>query len=145
MLLLWNDQLEQTCPCSYLNLGGGEEVIRVAPVIFQAFVIFITAVAYKGLFTWRWGTPGGWGKLKYGGAPHLSCKHDQIKMGDYMDKRVTPPKRVTSCTWGPPPPTGPKSSLPVAIFANCANCWSLNSSQTFQTGLYGLSLLQWPC
>ena len=27
--------------------------------------------------------------------------HDQIKMRDYMDRRVTPPKRVTSSTWGP--------------------------------------------
>ena len=80
------------------------------------------------------------GEVKYGGSPHLSCKHDQIKMRDYMDKRVTPPKRATSCTWGPPPPTGPKSSLPMAIFANCANCWSSNSSQIFQTDLYGLSL-----
>ena len=25
-------------------------------------------------------------------------------MRDCMDKRVTPPKRVTSPTWGPPPP-----------------------------------------
>ena len=31
-------------------------------------------------------------------APHLSCKRDQIKMRDYMDRRVTSP------TWGPPPP-----------------------------------------
>ena len=29
------------------------------------------------------------------GWPHLSCKRDQIKMRDYMDRRVTPPKRVT--------------------------------------------------
>ena len=29
------------------------------------------------------------GKVKYGGSPHLSCKYDQIKMRDYMDKRVT--------------------------------------------------------
>ena len=36
-----------------------------------------------------------------GGSPHLSCKRDQIKM---RDRRVTPPKRVTSPTWGPPPP-----------------------------------------
>ena len=35
---------------------------------------------------------------------HLSCKRDQIKMRDYMDRRVTPPKLVTSPTWGPPPP-----------------------------------------
>ena len=44
------------------------------------------------------------GEVKYGGSPHLSCKRDQIKMRDYMDKRVTPPTRVTSSTWGPPPP-----------------------------------------
>ena len=25
-------------------------------------------------------------------------------MTDYMDRRVTPPKQVTSPTWGPPPP-----------------------------------------
>ena len=44
------------------------------------------------------------GEVKYGGSPHLSCKRDQIKMRDYMDRRVTPPKRVTSPTWGLPPP-----------------------------------------
>ena len=39
------------------------------------------------------------------GSPHLSCKRDQqIKMRDYMDSRATPPKRVTSPTWGPPSP-----------------------------------------
>ena len=43
-------------------------------------------------------------EVKYGGSPHLSCKRDQIKMGDYMDKRITTPKRVTSPTWGPPRP-----------------------------------------
>ena len=37
-----------------------------------------------------------------GGSPHLSCKRDQIKMRDYMGRRVTPPKRVTSPTWVPP-------------------------------------------
>ena len=41
---------------------------------------------------------------RVGGLPHLSCKHDQIKMRDYMERRVTPPRRVTSPTWGPPPP-----------------------------------------
>ena len=39
-----------------------------------------------------------------GGAPHLSCKRNQIKMRDYMDREVTPPKRVTLPTWGLPPP-----------------------------------------
>ena len=52
------------------------------------------------------------GEVKYGGSPHLSCKRDQIKMRDYMDRRVTPPKRVTSPTWGPPPPC--KQALSVA-------------------------------
>ena len=28
--------------------------------------------------------------------PHLTCKRDHIKMRDYLDRRVTPPKRVTS-------------------------------------------------
>ena len=37
------------------------------------------------------------------GSPHLSRKRDQNKMRDHMDRRVTPPKRVTSPTWGPPP------------------------------------------
>ena len=39
------------------------------------------------------------------GSPHLSCKSDQIKMRDYMDRRVnTPTKWVTMPTWSPPPP-----------------------------------------
>ena len=42
------------------------------------------------------------GEVTCVGSPHLSCKHDQIKMRDYMNRRVTPPKRVTSPTWGPP-------------------------------------------
>ena len=34
----------------------------------------------------------------------LAYKRDQIRIGDYMERRVTPPKRVTLPTWGPPPP-----------------------------------------
>ena len=52
------------------------------------------------------------GEVKCGESPHLTCKRrspspgkrDEIKMKDYMDRRVTPPKRVTSSTRGPPPP-----------------------------------------
>ena len=44
------------------------------------------------------------GEVTRGGLPHLSCKRDQIKMRDYMGRQVTPPKRVTSPTRGPPPP-----------------------------------------
>ena len=42
------------------------------------------------------------GDVTCGGSPHLTCKRDHIKMRDYMDRRVTLPKRVTSPTWGPP-------------------------------------------
>ena len=44
------------------------------------------------------------GEVTCGGLPHLTCKRDHIKMKDYMDRRVTPPKRVTSPIWGTPPP-----------------------------------------
>ena len=44
------------------------------------------------------------GELTCGKLSHLTCKRDHIKMRDCMDRRVTPPKRVTSPTWGPPPP-----------------------------------------
>ena len=43
------------------------------------------------------------GEVTCGGLPHLTCKRDHIKMRDCMDRRVTPAKRVTSPTWGPPP------------------------------------------
>ena len=38
------------------------------------------------------------GEVTCGGSPHLSCKGHQIKMRDYMDRRVTLPERVTSTT-----------------------------------------------
>ena len=37
------------------------------------------------------------GEATCGASPHLSCKRDQIKKRDFMDRRVTPP------TWAPPP------------------------------------------
>ena len=40
------------------------------------------------------------GEVTCGRLPHLTCKRYHIKMRDYMDRRVTPPKRVTSPTWG---------------------------------------------
>ena len=46
---------------------------------------------------------GGWGpqigEVTCDGPPHLSCKRDQIKMRDYMDRLVTPPK-LADVTWG---------------------------------------------
>ena len=47
------------------------------------------------------------------GSPHLSCKRDQIKMRDHMDRRVTPRKRDTSPTSGAPPPC--KQALDLSI------------------------------
>ena len=44
--------------------------------------------------------------------PHLSCKLNQTKLRDYIDRRVTPPKWVGSPTWGPPP--------------QCKHCQALN-------------------
>ena len=35
--------------------------------------------------------------------PVSSWKEGRV-MGDYMGRRVTPPKGVTWSTWGPPPP-----------------------------------------
>ena len=64
------------------------------------------------------------GEVTRGGSPHLSCKPDQIKMTDYMDRRVAsglpqgclrvaPAKRVTSPTLGSPTSmlTGPKTKI----------------------------------
>ena len=48
------------------------------------------------------------GEVTCGRSQLLSCKRDQIKMRDYMDRRDTPPNRVNSPTWGevesPSPP-----------------------------------------
>ena len=44
------------------------------------------------------------GEVTCGGLPHLTCKRDQIKMRDCMNRLVNPPKRVTSLTCGPPTP-----------------------------------------
>ena len=41
------------------------------------------------------------GEVTCGGLPHLTCKRDHIEMRDCMVRR---PERVTSPTWGPPPP-----------------------------------------
>ena len=41
---------------------------------------------------------------RLGGSPHLSCKRNQIKTIDYMERRFTPAKRVTLPTWGLSPP-----------------------------------------
>ena len=44
------------------------------------------------------------GEVTRGGLPHLTCQRDHIKMRDYMDRWVTPPKWVTSPIQGTIPP-----------------------------------------
>ena len=44
------------------------------------------------------------GEVTCGWLPHLTCKRDHFKTRDCMDRRVTPPRRVTSPIWGTPPP-----------------------------------------
>ena len=69
------------------------------------------------------------GEVTRGGSPHLSCKRDQIKMRDYMDRRVTPLKRVTSPTWGPPPPCKPAQKN--VLFAKSTQRQTVHSSLLF--------------
>ena len=66
-----------------------------------------------------------------GRSPHLSCKHDQIKMRDYMDRWVTPSKQVTSPTCGPSPPC--KLALKLAS-------WVLPPPATLHSTPHGLNL-----
>ena len=85
-----------------------------------------------GLFTFKACLHGGGGpqvgEVTFGGSSHLPCKRDEIKMRDYMDRRVTPPKRVTSPIWGPPPPCKQAVTLLcrftplVAMFSLGSNC-----------------------
>ena len=62
------------------------------------------------MFTWQIVTPADRvthladRATRPGGSPHVSCKRDQNKIRNYRDRRVTPLRRVTSPTWGPPPP-----------------------------------------
>ena len=53
---------------------------------------FCAKVITLGLFTWRWETPERWENM-------------WRVMRDYTDRRVAPPKRVTSPTWCHPPPS----------------------------------------
>ena len=67
------------------------------------------------------------GEVTWGGLPHLKCKRGHNKMRDYMDRRVTPPKRVTSPIWGTPPQC--KQALPQCCtqfkpFGNKTFCFS---------------------
>ena len=66
------------------------------------FTILFFDTNFRAFLHWLGGPQVG--EVKCGRSPHLSCKRDQIKMRDDIDRRVTPPKQVTSPTWGLPPP-----------------------------------------
>ena len=61
-------------------------------------------LSHLDTFTWQIVTPAdrvtlpGRPGTRLGGPPHLSCKRDQSKIRNYVDRRITSP------TWGPPPP-----------------------------------------
>ena len=64
-------------------------------------IFYIPSVVkdFFNVFTWLTGLPYlADRETRLGGSPHLSCKRDQNKIRSYMDRRVTSP------TWGPPPP-----------------------------------------
>ena len=58
------------------------------------------------------------GEVTRGRSLHLTCKRDQIKIRDYMDRQVTSPKRVTTPTWGRPPPHKQAVSLFLNTFCS---------------------------
>ena len=54
------------------------------------------------------------------GSPHQPCKRDRDKIRDYMERWVTPLRRVTSPTWGPPPPCK-QALIKSFIYLRCVN------------------------
>ena len=74
------------------------------------------------------------GVVACGGLPHLTCKRDPIKMRDYMDGRVTPPKRVTSPSWGPPPSCKQVLSLQCALIQSYTLPLHLLSKECYKLG-----------
>ena len=73
------------------------------------------------------------GEVTWGGLPHLTCKHDHIKMRDYMDRRVIPPKWVTSPIWGTPPPC--KQALIWQIYNFCPTVSTSRQPTTREVGI----------
>ena len=96
-----------------------------------SFVHFFVAVLHRLRACLHEGGGSQVGEVTRGGLPHLTCKRDHIKMRDCMDRRVTPPKRVTSPTWGPPPPCKQALRLcpHVSVFVWKRNFFSLFSKK----------------
>ena len=75
----------------------------------------------KSMFTWRWGTPDRCGSMWRVTQP-IRCNRDRIKMRYYMDRRVTSP------TWGLPPPLVARKN------ADSLNTMILDFLVDFKTG-----------
>ena len=70
--------------------------------VFEAVQTTRCTTCFRACLHEGWGPQVG--ELTCGKLPHLTGRRDHIKMRDYLDRRVTPPKRVTSPNWSPPPP-----------------------------------------
>ena len=78
-----------------------EPMIQGHPLLSTSMAMSRAVGKMYKLKTLSWSTwTSTWNReTRLGGSPHLSCKRDQN-----MDRRVTPSRRVTSPTRGPPPP-----------------------------------------
>ena len=89
-----------------------KKLMQTYIVIVSGSILNVSTVHLNGIWhlIWRYLSKpvlGGGpqvGEVTWGGLPHPTCKRDHIKMRDYVDWRVTPPKRVNSPIWGTPPP-----------------------------------------
>ena len=81
-----------------LSLWRHLSILQMSPVV-GSVERWLYSEAYTSLMACLHGGGGPQiGEVTCSGSPHLSCKRDQIKMRDNVDRRATPP------TWGPPPP-----------------------------------------
>ena len=89
--------LKHTCLAFELFAMNATPARRVTP----PWDVYMTNChpGWQGYPTWQTGQPA-----QAGHPSNLSCKRDQDKLRNYMDRRVTPLRRATSPTWGPPPP-----------------------------------------
>ena len=60
---------------------------------------------------------------RLGEVPHFTCERDQEIKRDCMERLVTPPRRGTSPTWGPPPPCE-QALIPLKI-ADSGQRWNI--------------------
>ena len=71
-------------------------LVTAAENVSVQFACVLKFRSTKGLFTWRWGTPGRWDNMW-----RVMCKHDHIKMRDYMDRQVTYLSGLPHLPWVP--------------------------------------------